>query len=346
MIHRDLKPQNIVVGEFGETIVLDWGLARRLGAGPVPAEIEEDQETECFASVADGPVGTLAYMSPEQARGKTSIRSDIFSLGSILYSILTGRSPYLPEDGEDERALRVRIDEARYSLPRKLRPKASRALEAVCLKAMARDPMTRYSAASELGHEVARFLADEPVSAWPEPFHRRARRWARQNRTTVTAAVAAALVALVGTAAVLAVVTWSNHELTMSNNALAAEHKRVTKANENLQAANAQLEQARDIAEAHFAPALRAVEHYHRSVSENLDVKNRPELGPLRQELLQAPLEFYGQLKKDLQDNGEGRPETSAKYAEAVVGFAQITALIGSEPDAIAAYQHAIEVLD
>jgi len=197
VIHRDLKPQNILVGDFGETIVLDWGLARKLGAGPESRGVEPDQEIRPFASESDGVVGTLAYMSPEQARGAADARSDIFCLGAILYSILAGRPPYFAEEGEDQGSLRTRIDEARYRLPRELKPSASRDLEAVCLKAMAPDPMSRYASASELGDEVARYLTDEPVTAWLEPFLDSARRWARRNRTTVAAAVAAVLVALV-----------------------------------------------------------------------------------------------------------------------------------------------------
>lgn len=192
VVHRDLKPQNIVLGDFGETVVLDWGLARRRAdAGP---HAHEPDATARPQSLTTHPGGTLAYMAPEQLCGDYDQRSDLFGLGAILYEMLTGQPPYADQtEDEATQTLQQRVREARFVEPRRLQPAAPRALEAICLKAMARDPAARYPSALELGAEVQRYLADEPVAAYPEPVFARLQRWARRHRPLV-ASLATALV--------------------------------------------------------------------------------------------------------------------------------------------------------
>ena len=109
------------------------------------------------------------------------------------------------------------VQKGEFRPPRAVDPSIDRALEAVCLKAMALKPEDRYASPKALADDIERWMADEPVTAWREPWARRARRWARRNRTAVTAAGAAVLVALVGTAAVLAVQTRANANLKAAN---------------------------------------------------------------------------------------------------------------------------------
>ena len=123
-------------------------------------------------------------------------------------------------------------------------------------------------------------------------------------------------------------------------------YNQLMQANLNLKLANQQVQSARDRAENHLDLALRAIEQFHRSVSQNPDVQNRPDLQSLRHELLEEPLKFYAELKRDLAADADDRPERVLQYAQAIVGLAAITAQVGSEPDAIAAYQDAIGVLD
>jgi WD40 repeat protein len=206
VIHRDLKPHNIMIGGYGETLVVDWGLAKRVNApepeegaapGPEPLKLR-DAGTLSFTGYAKG---TWAYMPPEQARGewaRVGPASDVFGLGATLYAILTGHAPYEGVDAME------RARAARYSPPRALNSEVPRALEAVCLKAMAPRPEDRYAGAQELARDVERFLADEPVSAWREPLSVRTRRWAKRHRLALVAGAAAVGIGIASLIAVLA----------------------------------------------------------------------------------------------------------------------------------------------
>lgn len=207
VIHRDLKTANVVLGDYGEVIVLDWGLAKLIDDPNSMSSQTADAETAARAAAADTPSddatrldkveGTPAYMAPEQAAGwvhKIDARTDVYGLGAILYEILTGRPPY--ERAELKEMLR-RVRQDAPAAPRSVDPTAPPALEAVCLKALSKAPEARYPTAEALGEEVRRWLADEPVRAYPEPWTKRLARWAKRHRTAVAAAAA-----LVGTSIV------------------------------------------------------------------------------------------------------------------------------------------------
>ncbi len=119
VIHRDLKPQNVMVGGFGEAVVVDWGLATAIDRQTRRRDTNAERNPTESTAGSDGPTGTDAYMSPEQLKGKADLRSDIFGLGTILYSILGGRAPYILDACEDRSAYLSRIAAARYPAPRK-----------------------------------------------------------------------------------------------------------------------------------------------------------------------------------------------------------------------------------
>src|SRR5262245_2692524 len=142
-------------------------------------------------------MGTRGYLSPEAAAGdwdRVGPASDVYGLGATLYALLTGRAP-LQGSNTDEVLEKARRGE--FVPPRQLRRAVSRALEAICLKAMAFAPEARYATALELAAEVEHWLADEPVRAYPDPWTTRARRWVKRHRLPVTAVAAAVLAAAV-----------------------------------------------------------------------------------------------------------------------------------------------------
>ena len=143
-------------------------------------------------------MGTPAYMSPEQALGRLDMlgpASDIYGLGATLYTVLTGQPPI---EGKDTAEIIRKAQRGDWLPPRRVKPDVPPALEAVCSKAMAREPEQRYGTALELAADVERWLADEPVAAYPEPWAGRSRRWMRRHRALVTSALAALVVALIG----------------------------------------------------------------------------------------------------------------------------------------------------
>src|SRR5262249_25421236 len=150
VIHRDLKPANVMLGDFGETLVVDWGLAKVVSQEDPPAA---DLAAAVGAwggtpTVVGQAVGTLAFMPPEQARGehdRVGPHSDVFSLGAILYTALTGKPPY---GGDGSEVLRQAC-EGQVIPARRQNPGVPRALEAVCARAMAAEPAGRYADARE-----------------------------------------------------------------------------------------------------------------------------------------------------------------------------------------------------
>jgi Flp pilus assembly protein TadD/tRNA A-37 threonylcarbamoyl transferase component Bud32 len=207
VIHRDLKPANIMLGPFGETLVVDWGLANELvtaeGTSPgeegTPAPPAGDAGEDTRPGQA---MGTPAFMSPEQAAGdwdRVGPASDIYALGATLYAVLAGRAPF----AGDVKVVLAKVQRGDFPPPRQMKRNVPAALEAVCLRAMAPRPEDRYPTARELAAEVERWLAGEPVTAYREPFTLRAGRWVKRHRALVTG-LAGALVAVL----VLGGVVW------------------------------------------------------------------------------------------------------------------------------------------
>lgn len=224
IIHRDLKPSNIFIGQFGQTLVLDWGLAKEIGgqsdsldsismdlnqtpqgqpvasstedAGAIDPDADFYVDSESCAETLRGEttlgdiVGTPAYMSPEQALGQAqeySVRTDVFGLGSVLFAILAGRPPFVGRDASETISLAAEST-ADFSVI-KNHDALSRGLIAICRKAMSRDSSRRYPDAQALADDLESWLAGDNIAIQSQPILHRLGRAAMRQRTLATAAV-------------------------------------------------------------------------------------------------------------------------------------------------------------
>ncbi len=220
VVHRDLKPANVMVGRFGETYVMDWGLARVLGRHDThdmrlkPAEdpsalslvrtVRKDESLsnpESPLVTMDGDVvGTPSFMSPEQAQGKleeVGSRSDVYSLGAILYYMLTGRAPYVkPGERVSPHTVLNRVLQGPPVPVGKLAKDAPGELVAICEKAMAHDTQQRYASMLEVADDIQAFLEGRVVRAYEGGAIAEFRKWVARNRAMAAAIAAMALIVL------------------------------------------------------------------------------------------------------------------------------------------------------
>ncbi len=221
VIHRDVKPSNLLVDARGTVWVADFGLARRL-ADPAITQ-------------TDSLMGTPRYMSPEQTElGPVDGRTDLYSLGTTLYELLTLRPPF---DGKSAAELVVQIRDKEPAPPRKLDPKLPRDLETIVMKAMAKRPSDRYAGPAELAEDLNRFLAMEPVRARRIGPVGRAWRFARRH-PSLTAVSTVATVAILATATISHMKIWQErNEAVAAKNQTAAALKAVKQAEMTMRSA-------------------------------------------------------------------------------------------------------------
>jgi serine/threonine-protein kinase len=315
VIHRDLKPANVMLGPFGEVTVLDWGLAKLVTQ---PAEQSDETAVmlpptgEADLTMPGQALGTLGYMAPEQADPHGSVvdsRTDVYGLGAILFEILTCVPPHRGTREEDLRSRIVHSPTPRARVEERSVPAA---LDAICAKAMAKKRSKRYRSAGDLADDVQRWLADEPVSVYSEPWSHRLFRWLRRHRAwTLPTAAALLIVTLMSIIAFLAV-----------------DHARREEKLAKLEAVR-RFEESLDTVDA-MLTGVSEVLHYY------------PGTQTLRTRLLERAADDY--LRFSAEDSTD--PQISAESGRALIRLGDVYRWLGRHNEAIDALRRGSERLD
>ncbi len=326
VIHRDLKPSNVMLGSYGEVVVLDWGLAKVLDK---PEDLPEDALPEevpparglngaAGVETQSGQIlGTPAYMAPEQALSRhheIDALTNVYGLGAILYRILTGERPHRGRDSQER--MRHAAEDPTPE-PRVVDASIPRPLSAICRKAMSRNRLDRYLSATALADDVQRWLADEPVSTYRDPWHVRAGRWARRHRQL--AATIAAGVVLTAFAATTAAVL-------------------INSARQDAIEARTREAEATRVAFGWFREAQRTIDVMATGVSEVL--QNLPGTDTLRLRLLQEAASSYERFS----DQDSPDPQVRLERGHTLVRLGDIRRRMRSYQEAAQAYQRARRV--
>jgi eukaryotic-like serine/threonine-protein kinase len=362
IIHRDLKPSNILVTEYdGKPVckVIDFGLAKAIhGAHTL---------TDASLHTAFGAVvGTPLYMAPEQLVASAldvDTRADLYSLGVVLYELLTGSTPIererLKKAALEEIMRIVREEEPaipshrlsssdtlpsvaarRHIEPARLTRLVRGDLDWIVMKSLEKDRNRRYETANGLSMDIQRFLAGEAVLAAPPSRIYRFRKFIRKHRGPVLAATLLGLSLIGG----MMGTSWGFYRA--SESAKAERRAKDDAENRRIEAETArqaaELQQTR--AEAREQEAIDAVRRFGDAVSNNPELKDHPSLESLRKELLKEPLAFFQSLRSRLEADASTTPESLARLARAGFDLARLTHEIGDKQYALQAYQHSLAI--
>ncbi|MGH7193948.1 MAG: serine/threonine-protein kinase, partial [Candidatus Saccharimonadales bacterium] len=315
VIHRDLKPGNILLDQDGKPRVTDFGLAKRVSG-------------DSGLTRTGQALGTPSYMPPEQASGKLDAigrAADVYALGAVLYAALTGRPPFQAATPLDTI---LQVLEQEPVAPRQLNADVPRDLETIALKCLQKEPHKRYAQASDLADELRRFLRGEPIHARPIGRTERAWRWCRRNRS-VAGLAASVVVALLAGAGVSTYFAIEAHyrALDASHSAAAA------------QAAEAREKQRRQAETAAKNEARAAIDRYVDAVFEDQFLKD-VRFQPLRKRLLSDALGYY----KTFIESHEHDTSERLDLAKVLRRVGAISRDTGAMSDAVAAYSQAAEL--
>jgi serine/threonine-protein kinase len=278
ILHRDLKPGNVLLASDGTPKVTDFGLAKEL----TPAAGDGSTITHEGGLTRTGEIlGTPGYMPPEQASGVTSNlgpTADVYSLGAILYEGLTGRPPFQAPDALQTLLMVLSMEPVP---PRTLLPKLPRDLDTICLKCLEKSPKKRYATAGELADDLKRFLSGEPIVARPVPVTERVAKWARRKKAQAALAVVSALFAV----AVVVAAVW-----------LFVTNAQLTKLNADLETANTNLTAAKQESDKSYTLATTALDEIVRDLG--LKLNGVPQGEALMLDEIARSTDLYRQLSE------------------------------------------------
>ncbi len=338
VVHRDIKPDNIMIGTFGETLVVDWGIAKTGVENSSPSSEDPaaicEQDRNLIPQLTSNKVtqqgdimGTPGFMSPEQILGwqdRINACSDVYSLGATLYTLLTGRPPFesvrLPD-------LSVQVLEGTVKPPRQLNSEVPPALEAIALKAMAPKQSHRYESSVELANDIEAWLADEPTTAYRDPFWHRVKRWLKRHPAIASGTAATIALTIAGLITGLAIVGGFNRKLETSNN--------------QLEEANRLALSEKSRAENNFGIAQSAVDKYLTQVSASPTLGS-PAFLDIRTSLLKTAIPFYEEF---LRQNPDDRALASSRGG-ALARLGNIWQLESDHEKAIEHFQQAIDLFE
>jgi len=315
VLHRDLKPGNILIDADDQPHVTDFGLAKR---------VDSDSEVTATGQV----LGTPSYMPPEQALGehkKIGPASDVYSLGALLYAVLTGRPPF---QADSAASTLMQVIEQETVEPRTLNPSIDRDLETICLKCLQKDVPERYDNAGELAEELGRYLRGEPIHARPISAPQRFARWCKRKPLIAGLGAAIVLLLVSGTAISTYFAVKSSQNATYFRN----ERDRADIKTEEANDALAQQKLALEETEA-------TIDQYVETIT-NAELLREPRFQPLLKELLSDARAHYENF---ISRHGQGADKAQReKSAEAVTEIGKLHQQGGSKQEALAAFQQSL----